>query len=87
MRASRRAARRGATPAVLAQGVTASRLWNPVQAIRWDARCSAWRPQHASASCSPFTAPPQDVIDGSGASPGAIAFDGTTSEWLRSHAS
>ena len=70
-----------------AQEVTASRLWNQVQGIRWDTTYTTWRPQHALASCSPFTAPPQEVIDGTGASElwshrCAQESAGTTSEWL-----
>ena len=70
-----------------AQDVTASGLWNQVQTIRWDATYAAWRPQHASAVCSPFTAPPQNVIDGPGASElwshhCEQESIGTTTEWL-----
>jgi hypothetical protein len=70
-----------------AQDVTASGLLNELQAIRWDATYAAWRPQHASAACRPFTAPPQDVIDSSGANElwshrCEQNSAGTTTEWL-----
>jgi len=74
-------------PPSRAQGLTVGRLWNQLQAIRWDATYSTWRLQHASASCRPFTAPSQDVVDGTGANElwsHRCEQDslGTTSEWL-----
>jgi hypothetical protein len=49
------------------QPSTAAVLWDQLQAITWNAPYRTSQLQHAQAGCDQFVAPPDDVIDGTGA--------------------